>query len=104
VAQLDAHLVVEIGHRLVEQQQRRVDRQRTAERDALPLSARQLRDGARAEALHLQQRQHFVDAAGDLVLAGTAHLEPVADVAGNGHVRPERVRLEHHRRAALFGR
>ena len=39
VAQLEAHLVIEIRHRLVEQQQARIDRKRAAQGDALPLSA-----------------------------------------------------------------
>ena len=48
VAQLEAHLVVEVRHRLVEQQQMRIDRQRAAERDALALAAGQLRHRAAA--------------------------------------------------------
>ena len=48
VAQLEAHLVIEIGHRLVEQQQMRIDGQRAAERDTLALAAGKLRHRALA--------------------------------------------------------
>ena len=48
-AQLHAHLGVEIGQRLVEQQEIGLDGERPAERDALALAARKLRDLALLE-------------------------------------------------------
>ena len=91
VAQFDAYLVIEVRHRLVEQQQFRIDGQRPRERYALPLAARELRHGTRRESLHLQQREQFVHASRNHVARRAAHLEAVADIGGNTHVRPQRI-------------
>ena len=104
VAEFEPDLVVEVRHRLVEQQKRRVDGERAAQRDALPLPARQLRHRSRPETLELEQLEHLGDARRDRVLLPAAHHESVADVGGDRHVRPQRIRLEHHRRVALLGR
>ena len=73
VPQLEPHLVVEIRHRLVEQQQARIDRQRAAERHALPLTAGELRHRPRPESFELQQLQHLGDPRRDRVLLPAAH-------------------------------
>ena len=104
VPQLQPHLVVEVRHRLVEQQQVRVDRQRAAERDALALAAGKLRHRPRPEAFELQQLQHVGDAVGDRGLRPAAHAQTIGDIVGDVHVRPQRIGLEHHRRLARFGR
>jgi hypothetical protein len=104
VPQLDADLVVEVRHRLVEQQQLRIDGERAPERDALPLAAGKLRHRPAGEALHLQKGEQLVDAARDRVLPDAPHAQPVADVPRDAHVRPQRIGLEHHRGAALLGR
>ena len=104
VPKLEAHLVVEIRHRLVEEQQMRVDRERASERDALALAAGELRHRALGEAFELQELQHLRDALVDRVALPAAHAQAVADVARDGHVRPQRIGLEHHRGRALLRR
>ena len=54
-AQLGPHLRVERAERLVEQQHRRVDRERAGEAHPLPLAARELRRVALREALELDE-------------------------------------------------
>ena len=61
VAQLHAHLGVEVRQRLVEQQQLRVDGERAAERHALALAAGELRDLALLEAREVEELQHLAD-------------------------------------------
>ena len=64
--QLDLHLLAELEierrERLVEQQDLGAVDQRARERDALLLAARERVDPARAEALHLDERQGLVHA------------------------------------------
>ena len=59
VAQTLSHLGVERPERFVEQQHARFDGQGPGQRDALPLSAGQLRGIAMAEAFQLNQPQQF---------------------------------------------
>ena len=104
VAQLDAHRVVEVGQRLVEQQQTRVDRERAAERDALALSAGELgrppagrsRRAAAASASRRRARRSCPSTR-RACAARSRCWRP-------RHVRPQRVGLEHHRRVAPLGR
>ena len=91
VPQLEPHLVIEIGHRLVEEQDVRAYGQRAAERDPLPLAARELGHRPRAEAFELEQLQHLLDAPGDRILLPATHPQAVADVVGHAHVRPQRI-------------
>ena len=56
-----AQLGVEIGQRLVEQQDRRLDHQRARERDALLLAARELVGVAALEAGEIDQRERLLD-------------------------------------------
>ena len=105
VDELDLHLLaqlrVEGGERLVEQQERRVGHERARDRDALPLAARQLVRHALAEA----GEPHVLERLGDLRrhVRGRhlRHLQRERDVAFDGHVREQRVALEHraHRTA-----
>ena len=107
VAQRLAQLRVEVGQRLVEQQQRRLDDQGAGQREALLLTAGQLgrlAPGLRGE---LHRGEHPLDALGDLLLGGPvgalAHLQGERDVVEHGHVRPDGVGLEDHAQAALVG-
>ena len=99
-----AQLGVEVGERLVEQQQARRRRQRPGQRDALLLAARQLVRVALGQVAELDELQHLAHP----LLLGRA-LDPpqperVADVLGDGHVRPDRVRLEHDAALPLLRR
>ena len=68
-AHVDAQLGVEIGERLVEQEQLGIAHQRAAHRDALALAAGELAGLAREQRLDLQQRGDALDR---LVLLGFA--------------------------------
>jgi hypothetical protein len=100
-AHLHAQLGVQVGQRLVEQEQLGVARQGTAHRDALALAAGQragLRS-SRCSICSIRPRGHRGFALG---LGHLAHLQAEGDVAGHGHVRVERVALEHHRDVAVL--
>ena len=103
--QLLPHLRVERAERLVEQQHFRLDRQRARERDALPLSAGQLRRVPIAEVVELHELQQVGDLVGDLVvrraMRSRSHAEAERDVLEHRHVAEERVVLKHEPDAAL---
>ncbi|OIQ65939.1 hypothetical protein GALL_524970 [mine drainage metagenome] len=103
-AHLFAQVGVEVGERLVKQQGFRLDDERARQRDALLLSARQFAG--------VTLRQDFEFCRGkdrrELFRNGVAihfpQTQPVDDVLGDRHVRPQRVALEDHRHLALLGR
>ena len=96
VAQPQAQLGVEIRERLVEQQDARVVDQRTRERDALHLSAGQLRHRARGIFGEADELEHARDLLRGLVARHFAVAQRIVDVLLHRHVRPHRVGLEHH--------
>ena len=108
VAQRLAQLGVEVGQRLVEQQQRRLDDDRPGQREALLLATGELGGLAVGEVSELHGLEHLGDAVGDLLLArafvALAHLQREGDVVEHRHVRPDRVGLEDHAEPALVGR
>ncbi len=108
VPQVLAQLGVEVGQRLVEQQQRRLDDQRAGQREALLLAAGELGGLPVDLGGELHGLQHALDALPDLLLrrpvGALADLQREGDVVEHGHVRPDRVGLEHHAQAALVGR
>ncbi|MNI57148.1 hypothetical protein D3C73_1121900 [compost metagenome] len=98
-----AQLGIKIGQRLVQQEHRRLTHQRTAQCNTLALAA-----GHRLGQLvhHLGQAQRlrgFADALVDGRLVMPAQLQAKGQVLGHGHVRVQRVTLEHHRDVAIFG-
>ena len=99
-----AQLGVEIGQRLVEQQDRRLDHQRAGERDALLLAAGQLVRVAALEPGEIDQRQRLLDLPARRGRRNLAQLEPEHDVLEHVLVRPHRVVLEHHAHAARLRR
>ena len=78
--QLLAHLRVEGAERLVQQQNRRLDGERSCKRHPLALATGELGRQAIGELLQMNQFQELVDAAADL------RLRPLADVESEGHV------------------
>ena len=104
MAHLQANTGVEVGQRFVQQQDLRLDRQRTPQRHTLALAARQFRHRAVAEALQAQHLQQFRYAPLDLVARHPPQLQTVADVLRHVHVRPQGIGLEHHRHAAALRR
>ncbi|MNC34859.1 hypothetical protein D3C75_833160 [compost metagenome] len=98
LAEAAAQFDVEVGERLIEQQQARFGGQCAGQGDALLLAAGQLVRVALAQRPQLDQLEHlFGDA---LALGMLADAE--GDVLGHGQVRKQRVVLEHHADAAFF--
>ena len=106
--QLGAHggaqLGVEIGKRLVEQEGLRLAHQRAAQRDALALAAGELRRLARRAARRCRaSRRCRRCAARSPAAAHAAQLQAEAEIVAHGHVRIERVVLEHDGDVAVGG-
>ncbi len=99
-----AQLGVEVGERLVEQQDRGLDHQRARERHPLLLAAAELRRLPALEPLEADRREHAGDALADLGAAAAGEPEPEGYVLEDAHVRPDRVVLEHHAHLAPLGR
>ena len=104
--ELDAHLHpelgVQVGQRLVEQEHLGMADDGASDRDALALAARELARLALEQLLDAEDLGRLVDAFGDLGLGELAHLEPERHVVVHGHVRVQRVVLEHHRDVAVL--
>ena len=98
--QFDAHALaqirVEIGQRLVEQHHARLVHQRARQRHALLLAAGQFRRRALLQIAKTHQFEHRARALGDLALGNAGDAEREADIAADRHMRPDRIRLEHH--------
>ena len=101
-AGLHAELGVEVRQRLVHQEQLRLAHDRTTHRHALALAARQLAGLAVEHGGELEQFGHLGHLGLDDVLVGLAQLHRERDVLLDGHVRVERIALEHHRDVALL--
>src|SRR5215471_7187585 len=71
---------------------------------ALALTARQLTRKAAEQMRQAEDCRRAIDALVDLALGRAAKLHGKRHVGGNGHVRVERVVLEHHGHVALFRR
>src|SRR4051812_40519854 len=103
LAQGDAKLAPDLGveraERLVEQQDARVAGKRTGERDALPLSARQLIWIALAEAGQLDEAEQLLDPVAGRrarrALRPLHHVQAKGDVLRDGHMAKQRILLEH---------
>ena len=104
VAQLLADLRVERAERLVEQQHRRLHRERPGQRHALALAARELRGHPVAELREVHEVEQLGDPLVDLVLRPLADLEAEGDVLGHRHVLEDRVVLEDEAHVALARR
>ena len=101
---LDAQLGIEVGERLVHQEDRRLADDRPTERDALALAAGELLGLAVEQLVELDGLGGFLDPALDLGLGDLAQLQPEREVLADRHVRVERVALEDHRDVAILGR
>ncbi len=118
-AGMDAQVGVEVGQRLIHQEDARLADHGTGQRDALPLAAGHLAGLAIEQVVDLQRTRHFGDVALDRLagaaLAGhqvadegqalaarqPAHGERHRDVLASGQVRIEGVGLEDHRNVAV---
>ena len=101
---LHPELGVEVRERLVEQEDRRVAHDGAAHRDALALAAGELRRPPVEDRGHLEERRRLVDPPADFGSRGIREILQVEPhVLAHGHVRVERVVLEHHRHVAVLG-
>ena len=98
---LDAQLGVEVRERLVHQQDPWIPDDRAAHRDPLALTAGQRSRPSRHELRQAEHARDLLDALLDLSLRDLPHPQTEGDVVGHGHVRVERVVLEHHRDVPL---
>ena len=104
VAQPHAQFGVEVGQRLVEQQQLRPVDDAARQRDALHLPAGERDHRPLGVFRQADQLQHLVDLAVGSARADAAVLERIDDVLAHRHVRPHRIGLEHHADVALARR
>ena len=98
---LHAQLGVQVGQRLVKQEELRLARERPAHGHALALAARELAGPAVQQVADLQHGRDFIDALLALGLGHLAHLQRKADVVGHAHRGVQRVALEHHGNVAV---
>ena len=91
---------VEVRQRLVKQQHGGVADDGAADRHPLPLPARQLARPPVEQRGQVERVGDRGDLGGDRGLAQPGDLERKGDVPGDGQMRVERVRLEHHRDVA----
>ena len=110
--QLEPHLVaepgVEVGQRLVQQQERRLEHERAREREPLLLAAREVGRGPAGRVVETHDGERALHAGLELAAgrppAPRQHGQREGRVREHVHVRPDRVRLEHHPEPALAGR
>ncbi len=96
-----AQLLVERGHRLVEQQNLRAPRQRAGQCHALFLTAGELIRLALLETVELDQRDHLGDAGIALRTRHAGALQTEGDIVAHGEMGKQRIVLEHHVDRAL---
>ena len=101
-AHLHAQLGVEVGERLVHQERLRVAHDGAAHGHALALAAGQVRRLALEVVLEIEDPRGLLDLGVDLPLVDLRELEREAHVVAHGHVRIQRVVLEHHRDVAIL--
>ncbi|MNE26213.1 hypothetical protein D3C80_1195700 [compost metagenome] len=90
---------VQVGQRFVQQQHRRFDHQCAGQGYTLALAAGQFTRVAFGVLVQAYQRQRLVDAPSDLGVGHLAHAQAEGNVVAHGHVREQRVALEHHTQA-----
>ena len=103
---LEAHLLAQLGIEitewLVQQQRARFRHQRPGEGHALLLAATEQRAGALFHAGHAHQLEDRRHPGPDFATGKFPRLQGKGDVFLDGHVRPDRVGLEHHADVAFF--
>ena len=95
-------LSIQVGQRLVEQEDRRVTDHCTAQGNTLTLTTGQSLRLTVKQVLDLQDLGSLTDALVDLVLGHLAQLQTEGHVLVNGHVRVQSVVLEDHRDVAVL--
>ncbi len=100
-AHLGAQLRVQIGKRLVEEEESRLNDEGARQRDALLLAPRELGRPPTLETLEPDLGEGGFDLAPELGARDAPLAQSEGDVLEDGHVRPERVLLEDHAEIAL---
>ena len=101
---LGAQLGVQVGERFVEQEDLGFTHDGTAQGDTLTLTAGQRLRLPVEQVGDIQDAGRLFDAAFDLVLGGFPQFQAESHVLKHGHVRIQRIVLEHHRDVAVFRR
>jgi hypothetical protein len=91
-----AKLHVEGPQRFVEQECSREVDERARKRHALLLTTGELTRPPALEPDEVDDAEHLLDPPSVQIAGDTLHLQPESDVVVDGHVREERVLLEHH--------
>ena len=102
-ARLHAQLGIEVGERLVHEEDGRLTHDGATQGDALALAAGELARLAVEQVLAGEHGRRLVDAALDLGLGRLAQLQAEGHVVVHGHVRVQRVALEDHGDVAVLG-
>ncbi len=102
--QLGAQLLVERRHRLVEEEDARLEDEGAGQRHALLLAARKLRRHAVGEAAELHEIERRLDALARLGFGHAADAQGIEDVLRHAHMRKEGIALEDDAEIALLGR
>ncbi len=100
-AQLGAQSAVEIGQRLVHQEQARAPDDRPAHRDPLALATGELPGLATPDLGQTERGEHLADLLIYLGLFQRGHPQRKRDVFLDGHMRIEREVLKHHRNLTI---
>ena len=100
---LHAQLGVEVRQRLVHQERLWLADDRAPDRDALTLAARERPRAARDQVRQPEPLRRGGHPLGDRRAFHALHAQREAEVAGDVHVRVERVALEDHRDVAVLG-
>jgi hypothetical protein len=104
LAHLDPQLEVEVGQRLVEHQDARLEHQRAGDRYALLLTPRQLRRESRRHPGEIDKLQHAADPVGDLRFAEPAQAQPECDIVKHRQMRKQRIILKNEADVAAVRR
>ncbi|MNQ09483.1 hypothetical protein D3C85_223000 [compost metagenome] len=103
-AHLHAQLRIQVGQRLVEEEQRGLAHHGAAHGDALALSARERARQAVQVGREVEQAGGLFDARAEVAFGLAARARAEGDVLVDRQVRVERIALEHHRDVALLRR
>ncbi len=104
VARLVAKPRVQIGQRLVEQKDARLEDQGPGDSDPLLLAARERGSRTIGEGVHFHEAQCPMNPVAHLGCRSTPDTQGIGYVLEDRHVRPDRVGLEHHAEIAPFRR